>query len=255
MHAWFMLLTLAGAAPPSVEDQFVFVPGETFRMGAPEGFPMRNRTELPVHEVTVGDLWVLRTEVTQALWTSVMGTAPSSSIHPRFPVDRVSWLDAVHFANRLSDREGLTRAYEIRGGEVRWNQDATGYRLLTEAEWEHAARAGENTRFSGTNDESQVWIEPKSGGRLHAVCTLPPNAYGLCDLSGNAAEWVWDRYAGYGAASQANPNGPARGDYRVNRGGAFDDTARFARVTSRGRALPSFRQPGLGFRIARSARP
>ena len=110
-------------------------------MGSPEEDYPRIIDEGPQHEVSVTGLWVMRSEVTQGLWQQIMGDNPSTfpQCGSACPVEQVSWFDAVSFANRLSRAEDLQPAYTIDDHYVVWNRQADGYRLLTEAEWEHAA--------------------------------------------------------------------------------------------------------------------
>ena len=188
--------------------------------------------------VWLGRYWMGATEVTQGLWTEVMGSNPSyfSGCGSACPVETVSWEDAVAFSNALSKREGLQPAYRQQGGAWVWDRDASGYRLPTEAEWETAALAGEKTKYAGSDDLDAVgWYADNSGGKTHAARGKASNAWGLYDMSGNVWEWCWD----------------AEGGYRVHRGGCWDDSASGLRVSYR-RREPGSRRSSLGFRLART---
>lgn len=158
----------------------------------------------------------------------------------RRPVHSVSWLDAVHHCNRLSRREGLVPAYRVDGEEVAWDRASDGYRLPTEAEWEHACRAGTDGPRYGPLDEI-AWHRGNSDEQPHEVGGLSPNAYGLYDLLGNVWEWCWDRY---------DPE--VYGSYRVLRGGGWFDEHWSCRASVRRRSHPTLRIDDVGFRLARS---
>ncbi|MFF2611444.1 formylglycine-generating enzyme family protein [Kitasatospora sp. NPDC058046] len=158
----------------------------------------------------------------------------------RRPAHSVSWFDAVHYCNELSRREGLAPAYRVDGEEVSWDRAAGGYRLPTEAEWEHACRAGTDGPRYGPLDEI-AWHRGNSDERPHPVGELLPNAYGLYDLLGNVWEWCWERY---------DPE--VYGDYRVLRGGGWFDEHWSCRASVRRRSHPTLRIDDVGFRLARS---
>ena len=180
------------------------------------------------------------TEVTQELWETVMGTNPSSFVGAQRPVEGVSWDDAVAFCNGLSDLEGLNRAYHFDGTEVAWDRVADGYRLPTEEEWEHAARAEKNHKYSGSNNIGKVgWHSGNSGGMTHPVAEKHPNAWGLYDMSGNVWEWVWDLHE-------------SEEPFRGIRGGSWELEPRFALFADRAGAAPGNRASSLGFRLART---
>jgi formylglycine-generating enzyme required for sulfatase activity len=183
------------------------------------------------------------------------------------PVVNVSWFDVAAYCNWLSEKEGLSPAYAISGDEVRWDRDAGGYRLPTEAEWEYACRAGTMTPFSTGERISTAQgnyngnIPYYNGSRgLFRKATIPaaslqPNGWGLYDMHGNVWEWCWDFYGlskeGENAAV-VNPAGPDSGAHRVNRGGGWDSAAKDLRSAARSSNFPETAGSNLGFRIARN---
>ncbi|MFI6417545.1 formylglycine-generating enzyme family protein [Streptomyces sp. NPDC050842] len=185
--------------------------------------------------------------VTQELYERVTGERPSTAHGDRLPVEGVSWGDAVRFCNALSDREGLTPAYRITDGDpdgdpdgAAWDLDADGYRLPTEAEWEHACRAGTTEARYGPLDEI-AWHRGNSAERLHETGGRRPNDWGLHDMLGNVWEWCWDVY-----------DAEVYGGYRVLRGGGWFDEHWSCRASVRRRSHPTLRIDDVGFRLART---
>ncbi|MGW2205230.1 formylglycine-generating enzyme family protein [Streptomyces sp. NPDC001774] len=182
--------------------------------------------------------------VTQALYARVTGGCPGAFRGAELPVEGVSWWDAARFCNALSEREGLAPAYLIPadgGADVTWDSSADGYRLPTEAEWEHACRAGTAGPRYGPLDEI-AWHRGNSEERLHEVGGRRPNAWGFHDMLGNVWEWCWDVY-----------DAEVYGSYRVLRGGGWFDEHWSCRASVRRRSHPTFRVDDVGFRLARSA--
>ena len=232
----------------------IYVQGGTFRMGSENG----RDDEKPVHSVTVSDFWMMATEVTQGDYAALMGTNPSKFKGDDLPVECVSWHDAVAYANKLSERDGLTPAYRMDGTNVEWNRGANGWRLPTEAEWEYAARGGSRRQgytYAGSNDiDAVAWYSVNSEKRTHSVGTKAPNELGLYDLSGNVWEWCWDWYGSYGSGIQTDPTGASSGIDRVKRGGSWGFGASFARSAVRGEFTPAARYYSQGFRLVRPLR-
>ncbi|MEU9187483.1 SUMF1/EgtB/PvdO family nonheme iron enzyme [Streptomyces sp. NPDC048484] len=180
--------------------------------------------------------------VTQALYARVTGLRPSSADGDELPVEGVSWWDAVRFCNALSRREGLTPAYFIpaEGEGIDWDTTADGYRLPTEAEWEHGCRAGTPGPRYGPLDEI-AWYRDNSEERVHDVGGKRPNSWGLHDMLGNVWDWCWDVY-----------DAEVYGTYRVLRGGGWFDEHWSCRASARRRSHPSYQVDDVGFRVARS---
>lgn len=160
----------------------------------------------------------------------------------RRPVETVSWFDAIQFCNALSEHEGLKPTYDIgaQSEPVRWDAQADGYRLPTEAEWEHACRAGTTGARYGELDDI-AWYRANSHERAHDVGGKRPNAWGLYDMLGNVWEWCWDTY-----------DTAVYGDYRVLRGGGWFDERWSCRASVRRRSHPTYRIDDVGFRVART---
>lgn len=195
--------------------------------------------------VDVGAFALGAAPVTRGLYEQVTGTAPSAAHGDRRPVEGVSWDDAIRFCDALSLCEGLRPAYRAPAdgsdsGAPDWDPAADGYRLPTEAEWEHACRAGTTEARYGPLDEI-AWHRGNSGERLHEVGGRRPNDWGLHDMLGNVWEWCWDTY---------DPE--VYGSYRVLRGGGWFDEHWSCRASVRRRSHPTLRIDDVGFRLART---
>jgi sulfatase modifying factor 1 len=242
-------------------ESMVFVKGGVFVIGnsrdKDEGYSHRMFRDKPAHQVTVNDFYISRHEITQDLFEKVVGTNPSRFKGARRPVERVTWYQAVEFCNRLSERDGLTPSYVISGEDVTCDFSADGYRLLTEAEWEYAARGGHLSQidylYAGSNNADEVaWNSNNSGGETHDVGKKQPNELGLYDLSGNVSEWCWDWFAPYQSEAVESPTGPSNGTERVERGGNWRFSEMIDKNTRRHFAPPDKSYHRLGFRIGKS---
>ena len=223
--------------------RFVMVPvqGGTFTMGATaEQGSDAYYWEKPAHKVTLSSYYIGQTEVTQELWTAVMGSNPSrfKGKGSNLPVEQVSWNDCQEFIKKLNAATGKR------------------FRLPTEAEWEYAARGGSMSKgykYSGGNDIGSVaWYNGNSDSKTHSVATKSPNELGIYDMSGNVWEWCQDWYGSYGSGAETNPTGATSGSYRVIRGGSWSYGARCCRSSSRSNFEPSNSSILLGFRLALS---
>ena len=220
-------------------NNMVYVSGGTFTMGgtSEQGSDAWD-DEKPTHSVTLSSYYICKYEVTQALWRAVMGSNPSYFKGDNLPVEQVSWNDCQTFINRLNNYTGRN------------------FRLPTEAEWDFAARGGNNSRhykYSGSNNIGDVaWYGDNSGECTHPVGTKRPNELGLYDMSGNVFEWCSDWYGTYSSYSQTNPTGPDSGSYCINRGGAFAYGASRHRSTDRSYSTPDTHYYFLGLRLVLS---
>lgn len=215
---------------------------------------------------------ILATEVTQELYESVMGENPSKfKGEKNLPVECVSWIDAVSFCNKLSEKEGLKPCYsykentsaaqwELDNDEMsNWSENkwkafnknficdttANGYRLPTVAEWQWAAMGGQVFKCSGSDNLDEVgWYRDNSEEKTQPVAQKKPNGYGLYDMSGNVCEWcgdldeyLWDS---------------SRSDYRSSCDGDWNADADECEVGNRGFDSVFTRGHYLGFRIVKS---
>jgi sulfatase modifying factor 1 len=178
--------------------------------------------------------------VTQTTYEQVAAGRPSDALAKALPAQTVSWFDAIDFCNALSEREGHVPAYDVQADHVEWDAEADGYRLPTEAEWEHACRAGTSGARYGELDDI-AWYRGNSEGRAHEVGRKQPNTWGLFDMLGNVWEWCWDTY-----------DTEVYGEYRVLRGGGWFDEHWSCRASVRRRSHPTFQIDDVGFRVARN---
>jgi formylglycine-generating enzyme required for sulfatase activity len=192
-------------------------------------------------------------QVTQTEFQAVMEKNPSYFKGSNFPVEKVTWFEAVEFCNRLSQLEGLTLVYTINGKDVSCNWSANGYRLPTEAEWEYACRAGTTTPYNtGNNITTSQANYNGYYSRPISVGSYAPNPWGLYDMHGNVDEWCWDWYGSYSSGAQTNPRGPASGTYHVVRGGNWYNYSPGLRSAYRGLFSPSVQEESIGFRVVRN---
>ncbi|HOH79763.1 MAG TPA: SUMF1/EgtB/PvdO family nonheme iron enzyme [Candidatus Cloacimonadota bacterium] len=243
----------ATPAPRLIGIPMVKVAGGEYLMG--DVFDIGNEDEKPIHQVRLSDFFLGQFEVTQGEWKQVMGSNPSTFQGDDRPVENVTWLQAVQFCNALSATEGLDSCYLISADRVSLDPGANGYRLPTEAEWEYAARGGNNHSdfyFAGSDDlDSVSWYGSKAW--TLSVGKLQSNELGIHDLSGNIWEWCWDWYASsYPQTGSTNPRGPNSGSLKVLRGGGWGATPNQCRNTSRHSSSPGHKHGSIGFRVCRN---
>jgi uncharacterized repeat protein (TIGR02543 family) len=268
---------------PQIE--MVPIPAGTFTMGSPATETSRQAVETQ-HEVELSGFTMSKYQVTQIQYDAVMGENPSHFSFSGdghtivaeldtadFPVERVSWYDALIFCNKMSMNEGLSPAYRINdstdptdwgtvptSSNATWNavqivEGSTGYRLPTEAQWEYACRAETTTAYNLGDEWSDDWgwyvfnSDSGSGRRTHEVGLKLANAWGLYDMHGNIQEWCWDWYGTYASEVQTDPAGAVSGSNRVVRGGRFDLNSHYSRSARRESVAPSARNSVTGFRV------
>lgn len=210
---------------PSDGQNYVWIPPGEFRMGCSIGDVDCNDDEQPRVEVRVRDFWIGSTEVTRAAYAKTMHRASIAADGAALPQVDVTWFQADSFCRLI------------------------GGRLPTEAEWEYAARAGTTTRFPAADLSSIAWfanVRP-----LRPVAQRDPNAFGLYDTLGNAAEWVQDwysreQYRNHHRGALWRP--PESGEYRVIRGGNYTDPTLGLRVSLRFYQVPAVSAAHTGFR-------
>lgn len=204
---------------PSMKEQSAFVIEATGTpmQWIPAGKYLRTYGEdKPTTEVTISKgFWIGRYEVTQEEWMALAKSNPSRVTgSPYLPVDGVSYADAMQFCTMLSEREKRSR--RLPSGYV--------YRLPTEAEWEHACRAGTASDFSV--EPGDFWYRGTSRAQPHEVGLSKPNAFGVYDMHGNVSEWVLDAWLDWPSPPPGrleNPFQPPKSleDLRTVRGGSW----------------------------------
>ncbi len=224
--------------------ELVVIPSGEFDMGS-----NAKLTEQPVHHVDIRKSFAIgRREVTFAEWDRCVGAggctfSPTDQGWGRGdrPVTNVSWDDAKQF--------------------IAWLSRVTGksYRLPTEAEWEYAARGGSTTPYwwgkdVGTGHAQCAECGDSESGRTAPEGSFRPNAFGLYDTAGNAAEWVEDCWNPSFRGAPNDGSAWASGDcsLRVLRGGSFADKATAVRSSARFRYDEDVRYYANGFRVARN---
>jgi formylglycine-generating enzyme required for sulfatase activity len=220
-----------------VTMDFVWIPPGEFMMGSPTNEVERGSDETQ-HRVKISQgFWMGKFEVTQKQYQAVMGTNPSEfDLGGNYPVDTVSWEDAVAFCAKVKERTGVEM------------------RLPTEAEWEYACRAGTTTAyytgdmeadlaragcFDGNSERGiKIWKWDRRRHEPRSVGSFVANAWGLYDMHGNMWEWCGD--------------GTENGANRALRGGSWSNFARNCRSAVRYDDRPTYRYVSIGFRCVLS---
>ena len=241
---WRFLALRAGGAS-AVAPEMVTLEGGTFTMGSPKGEEGRDDDEGPQHEVPLATFAIGKHEVTFDEWDLCVADAGCAWTDDdgwgrgRRPVINVSWDDAQAYVTWLSRETGQP------------------YRLPSEGEWEYAARAKTTTRYSWGDDPPTP--EQANFGRnvskTTEVGSYPANPWGLYDMQGNVWEWVEDCYHDSYAGAPNNGSAWTKGNCirRVRRGGSWGNGPDDLRSASRDGFIHSFRNFGIGFRVAKDA--
>lgn len=232
----------------------VLVPGARVAIGGDQG---GDSDETSSYQLDLAAYWIDVKEVANrdfAQFASSRGLAfPPDSAD--LPAAGVSWFEAVEYCNWLSQKEGLNPAYTTNGQTVQVDWQATGYRLPSEAEWENAARGGpysRHSRYPGSGDVQEVAHFWMNATETSPRGILKPNELGLYDMAGNVWEWVWDQYGMFPTGLHQDYRG-ADSDFRVIRGGAWNNAESEMRVGNRNFLEPGKRDQSVGFRLARTA--
>jgi formylglycine-generating enzyme required for sulfatase activity len=224
--------------------KLVPIPAGKFTMGSPPQEAGHANDEIQ-HPVTLTkDFFLGATDVTQAQWKAVMGGNPAHFTGDTWPVETVSWDDAVEFCKKLTAQEQA--AGRLPAGYT--------FTLPTEAQWEYACRAGTTGPYAGDLG-AMAWYADNSGGTTHPVATKQANAWGLFDMHGNVWEWCSDWYGDFSNGAVTDPTGPASGSIHVCRGGSWHYDAAGCRSAFRYFGVPGYHDLSVGFRLAVAPSP
>lgn len=274
-------------AIPGVTVQFEManIPGGSFKMGSPAAEKGRKTDEGPVHEVKISPFWMSSREIPWDIYELyVYKDYDETKSRQAAGVDAVTrptkpYLDMTFGMGKQGyPAVGMTQYNAIQFCKWLYTRTGVFYRLPTEAEWEYACRAGSATAYSFGNDAAKLdeyaWYKANSKEKTQPTGKKKPNAWGLYDMHGNAAEWTYDQYlpqfyAQAGAA--ANPVAKPEKLYPHSvRGGSFDDDAPALRSASRAASSPDWKRidpqipksnwwfpeaPFVGIRIVRPQNP
>ena len=239
-----------------INFEMVFIEGGTFIMGCKQNFNDCFDNEEPTHTVTVSDFYLGKFQVTQQLWTKLMGEKlsyyrnlgnPEWELYGEgvyYPMYYISYTECEEFCSKLNEQLA--------------NQLPEGYKfdLPTEAQWEYAARGGKKSKgylYSGSDNVKRVaWFMDNSNDQTHKVGLKKGNELGIYDMSGNLWEWCKDYFDGnyYFVSPAIDPTGPTQGFQRALRGGSWRSVELGCRVSCRYQSYASNRASNCGFRLA-----
>ncbi len=237
--------------------KFVWCPQGKFTMGSPKSEKLRSKNEDQADVTLMTGFWLGKYEVTQSEWKQVMKDEPwegqkFTKEGADYPATFVDWDHATDFCRKLTERER-------QAGRLPKDWE---YTLPTEAQWEYACRARTETRFSFGDDHSKLgdyaWFGENASNAgeeyAHRVGQKKPNPWGLCDMHGNVWEWCRDIYTEKhpgGRDPEVKSDETTKDQYRVNRGGGWDNPAAGSRSAgNRAWSLPGDRDWSIGFRVA-----
>ncbi|MBL7777761.1 MAG: formylglycine-generating enzyme family protein [Chitinophagales bacterium] len=230
----FSLVSIAQQKRAITLPEMVLVQGGTFDMGSHTGV----KNERPVHPVTVKNFYMGVYEVTQSMWQQVMGYNPSYFKNcPNCPVEEATPKQVDEFIAKLNELTGKH------------------YRLPTEAEWEYAARGGNQSKgyhYPGSDSLFEVgWVRDNADKKTHEVGLKKPNELGLYDMSGNVWELCidWWNPAYYKKRVRDNPANLKKAIFRVTRGGSWRSGEERCYNTARNRNVYDHHKQNCGFRL------
>ena len=245
--------------------EMVFVQGGTFQMGCTSGQSGCSDDEKPVHTVTVNNFYLSKYEVTHKQFIKFlneMRVNANGSYRGKEYIDMddkgcaIGYISKFYFKGSKYVENENCPVIEVTWYGANAFCEWAGGRLLTEAEWEYAARGGNRSKgykYAGSSNLNEVaWYYKNSQGKTHPVGKKLPNELGLYDMSGNVWEWCNDWYGSkYYSSSRYNPEGAASGSYRVLRGGSWNSDADCCRMSNRYWSYPDISYDFIGFRLAR----
>ncbi len=239
---------------------------------------LKKDDDTPIQTISVNSFLLAEHEITQELYQNVMDSNPSakdsvgSKLANQYPVENLTWYEAIEFCNKLSEIQGFEKCYtlenvvsekissdpmkpfrpktRIKSADVLWDRTKNGYRLPQVKEWKWAAKASTENQWSGTNLENELtdyaWYEKNSQGKTQPIKKKLPNGWGFYDMSGNVEEWCWD------SKQITNTATNKAEEQRSIRGGSAKKELKAIKINQAKSELPTYTNSHLGFRVART---